>query len=141
MRSSRWLTSLILLTASGTCVVAGCAGKQPTREKPADAVTTRNDSSLGESIAAQTRKAPCSSSSVCRTIAFGAKACGGPERYLIYSTTATDSARLASEVARYNEAERQRNQKQGRMSDCMAVLRPQVSCISGECRAATGGNQ
>jgi hypothetical protein len=136
MTNNSRLTCLIL-----AMVVEGCAGKQPPREKPADVVTSPGDSTLRESIAAQTGSAPCSSSSVCRTIAFGAKACGGPRQYLIYSTSATDSARLDREVARYNEAERKRNRKEGRMSDCMAVMKPQVSCVAGQCRAATAGVQ
>jgi hypothetical protein len=57
----------------------------------------------------------------------------------VYSTAATDSARLAREVARYNEAERNRNREEGRVSDCMALMKPQVSCVAGKCRAAAGG--
>lgn len=128
MRRDCRRTSLILAFALVTGVILGCVGKQPGKEATADAAALAKDS-------------PCSSSSVCRTIAFGAKACGGPQRYLIYSTAATDSARLAREVARYNDGERKRNREEGRMSDCMMVVRPQVSCISGQCRAATGGIQ
>jgi hypothetical protein len=121
-------TSRIPALALVTGMTLGCVGKQPGNQETADAAALAKD-------------VPCSSSSVCRTIAFGAKACGGPQRYLIYSTAATDSARLAREVARYNDAERKRNREEGRMSDCMMVVRPQVSCISGQCRAATGGIQ
>lgn len=128
MRNNCRLTLRIPALAAVTGMILGCAGKQPRKEATSDAATLAKDS-------------PCSSSSVCRTIAFGAKACGGPQRYLIYSTSATDSARLYREVARYNEAERKRNREEGRMSDCMAVVRPQVSCISGQCRAATAGIQ
>jgi hypothetical protein len=128
MRNNCRPTLRILALAAVTGMILGCAGKQPRKEDTSDAATLAKDS-------------PCSSSSVCRTIAFGAKACGGPQRYLIYSASATDSARLYREVARYNEAERKRNREEGRMSDCMAVVRPQVSCISGQCRAATPGIQ
>jgi hypothetical protein len=121
-------------------LVLGCGGKQPRGSEAGDSLT-RSDSDLRQSIATQIGDARCSSPSVCRTIAVGEKACGGPQRYLIYSTAATDSARLAREVARYNDAERKRNREEGRMSDCMMVVRPQVSCISGQCRAATAGIQ
>lgn len=126
MRSNWRLSPLTLAFAGVAGMLLGCAGKQPPREETADPATLAKDS-------------PCSSGSVCQTIAFGAKACGGPQRYLIYSTTTTDTARLAREVARYNDAERKRNRDEGRMSDCMMVLRPRVSCVSGQCRAATAG--
>jgi hypothetical protein len=126
LHSSPFLGRASLATVA---LLLACAGKQP-----------RNQDS-GQSIRAQIKNAPCSSSSVCRTIAFGAKACGGPEQYLIYSTSVTDSARLAREVARYNEAERKRNRDEGRVSDCSLVVRPRVGCVSGQCRAATAGIQ
>lgn len=122
-------------------LVLGCAGKRPSDQKVADSVPTVDLLKVRQAILTQVRDASCSSPSVCRTIALGEKACGGPRQYLIYSTSATDSARLAREVARYNEAERKRNRDEGRMSDCMAVVKPQVSCISGRCRAATAGTR
>ena len=122
-------------------LILGCAGKQPGDQKVADSVPAVDLLKMRQAILTQVRDAPCSSPSVCRTIAFGEKACGGPRQYLIYSTSATDSARLAREVARYNEAERKRTREEGRMSDCMAMMRPQVSCITSQCRAATAGIQ
>jgi hypothetical protein len=123
--------------ALATALVLGCAGKQPEREKPADVISGGADSSLRVSILAQTAKAPCSSVSVCRTIGLGAKPCGGPQEYLIYSTLATDSVRLSQEVARYNEIEANRNRKRRLVSDCRALPQPRVACIAGQC-AATG---
>lgn len=119
-------------------LLLGCTGGQP-RERPAgDSLTT---SDLRHNITTQIGDAPCGSASVCRAIAVGEKACGGPQQYLVYSASATDSARLARQVARYNEAERNRNRAEGRISDCSLVVKPQVSCISGRCRAATAGIQ
>jgi hypothetical protein len=129
----RWAALLTL--------VLGCAGKQPSDQKVADSVPAVDLVKAREAILTQVRDAPCASPSLCRTIGFGEKACGGPRQYLVYSKAATDSARLAREVARYNEAERNRNREEGRVSDCMALSRPQVSCVSGRCRAATSGVQ
>jgi hypothetical protein len=122
-------------------LVLGCAGKQPSDHKVADSTPAVDLLKVRQAIIAEVRDAPCSSPSVCRTIALGEKACGGPRQYLVYSTSATDSARLGHEVARFNQAERKRNREEGRMSDCMAVMKPQVSCIAGQCRAATAGIQ
>jgi hypothetical protein len=123
------VTSKALTLASVAGVILGCGGKQRVTER---------EPNLREAIVAQVGKAPCSSSSVCRTIGLGVKPCGGPQQYLIYSTAATDSVRLAREVARYNEAEANRNRQGGLVSDCRALVKPQVSCISGQCAATAG---
>lgn len=109
-----------------------CAPKQPEKQAPGDSLTT---SDLRQAITAQIGDAKCFSPAVCRTIAFGAKPCGGPYQYLVYSTSATDSARLARDVARYNSAEEKANREEGRMSDCSLVLKPKVACVSGKCVA------
>jgi hypothetical protein len=59
---------------------------------------TLNLDAMRESIAGQVGDAPCSSPTVCRTLAMGAKPCGGPREYLVYSVSFSDSARLATEV-------------------------------------------
>lgn len=128
MKHIRPLRRLIPALAAATAAISACAGKQPRKEETADAATLAKDS-------------PCSSPAVCRAIAFGAKPCGGPRQYLIYSAAATDTVQLAREVARYNEAERKRNREEGRMSDCSLVAKPEVTCRSGRCQAATAGPQ
>lgn len=69
----------------------------------------------------------------CRATPFGAKPCGGPRQYLVYSADATDSAALASAVSRYNELEAETNRREGRVSDCMMVTPPRVALVSGRC--------
>jgi hypothetical protein len=128
-----------LLAVAG--MMLGCGGKQPRQEKPAAGIIANGDSSLRGSILAQVAQAPCAAASVCRTIGLGVKPCGGPQQYLIYSTAATDSVRLTREVARYNEAESRRNRERGLVSDCRALLRPRVSCVSGQCAATAVGPQ
>jgi hypothetical protein len=113
-------------------VLLGCAGKQPRNQEAGDSLTTAD---LRQGIITQIGDAPCSSPEVCRTIAFGAKPCGGPREYLVYSTSATDSARLAGEVARYNEEQARLNREQDLVSDCSLVVEPRVSCASGRCVA------
>ena len=76
---------------------------------------------------------------LCRTIAFGSKPCGGPQQYLIYSASTTDSAALAAAVARYNALESEINKREGRVSDCMLVSPPAVALNNGRCSAAPAG--
>jgi hypothetical protein len=126
---------MIILRLSGMMgALLACAPKQPEKQISSDSLKT---SDVRESITDQIGEPKCSSAAVCRTIAFGVKPCGGPYQYLVYSTSATDSARLARDVARYNSAEEKKNREEGRMSDCSLVLKPRVSCISGRCVAET----
>jgi hypothetical protein len=80
--------------------------------------------------------ASCNDVSQCRTIAFGAKPCGGPWQYLVYSTAITDSTALAAAVARYNAREAEINRAEGRMSDCAFVAPPNLARVNGRCVAA-----
>jgi hypothetical protein len=69
----------------------------------------------------------------CKSIAFGAKPCGGPTRYLVYSTDKTDEARLKQLVNESNELTKKINQEKKLISDCMVVSEPKVELVGGMC--------
>lgn len=71
--------------------------------------------------------------SQCRTIAFGSKPCGGPWQYLAYSTRETNTLKLSTLVARYNELEAEINLSEGRASDCAYVTRPDTALVGARC--------
>jgi hypothetical protein len=129
-----------LVGASLTMGPISCARKQAgVEERPEERAEARPDTlnldGLRESIARQVGTAACSSPTVCRTLPMGAKPCGGPRKYLVYSVSTSDSARLAVDVARYSQAEARLNEEKGLVSDCSAVVKPEVSCVSGRCVA------
>jgi hypothetical protein len=109
-----------------------CAQKRPTVRERSDTLASDH---LRESIARQIGTAACSSPAVCRTLPLGAKPCGGPRQYLVYSLSVTDSARLAVDAARYNQAEALKNRDEGLVSDCSMLIAPRVSCVSRKCAA------
>ena len=74
----------------------------------------------------------------CRYIAFGDKPCGGPWEYLIYSSSATDSAWLASKVRAYNRFQDMMNHKYGYISDCSIPNPPNLECVEGICTDIRG---
>lgn len=78
-------------------------------------------------------EATCSDVNQCRVIAFGAKPCGGPWQYLVYSIALTDSTVLTAAVTRYNTLEAELNKSEGRMSDCSFVAPPQLARVNGRC--------
>jgi len=82
--------------------------------------------------------AACDSDSQCRTVAIGAKACGGPQAYLAWSTKQTDAKAVARAAADYLSAEQANRLSDGRMSTCSVVVDPGASCVAqdgaGNCR-------
>lgn len=77
----------------------------------------------------------CHENVPCKFIAFGSKACGGPKRYLIYSTS-IDVEKLELLVAAYNQKDADYNTKYGIISDCAFVNPPtSLSCENNICIA------
>ena len=75
----------------------------------------------------------CQSDDSCRFIGLGAKPCGGPWRYLIYSVATVDSVELADRVREYNDFNRMLNRRHAWRSDCSLAPVPNVGCRNGTC--------
>jgi hypothetical protein len=114
------------------CISLSCARQQTPAGEPAD---TLGSDGLRASITRQIGTAACKSPAECRTLPLRVKPCGGPQEFLVYSLSVTDSARLAADAARYNQAETEKNRQEGLVSDCSMLIAPRVSCISGKCAA------
>lgn len=119
----------------------GCAGagheQPPTAQPEATTLTAAQTmDSLRLEIQELVGQAQASSVDNCRAIPFGAKPCGGPWTYLVFSTEKTDSAGLADLVGRYNAIEARLNREEGRISDCQFVTPPSLRLVDGRCRAA-----
>lgn len=79
-------------------------------------------------------RASCTDSSQCRSLALGARACGGPQGYLAWSSSQTDGDALRELAERY-KAERQAQIKQkGEVSDCRFTADPGAVCQAGQCQ-------
>ncbi|MBV2129165.1 hypothetical protein [Arsukibacterium indicum] len=72
--------------------------------------------------------------SQCRVTGFGHKPCGGPERYIAYSTRDGKEAEILKKIAAYNAAAEAENMRLGRMSDCAVVPKPAVELSGGQCK-------
>ncbi len=75
----------------------------------------------------------CAGGDQCRYIAFGAKPCGGPGEYLVYSVSQTDSTTLSMLVGKYNRFQAEMNRKYGYASDCGIPSPPVLGCLNGRC--------
>lgn len=81
----------------------------------------------------------CSSGTQCRSLALGAKACGGPEGYLAWSTARTPEAELRALGDTYQAERRAAHAASGRMSDCRFQPDPGAVCRAGICQLGEAG--
>jgi hypothetical protein len=116
------LAALLLLALGAACA----ADLSPAA--PASPAATRTDETLA-AIHALVGDAACDSDAVCRSMAIGAKACGGPEGYFAWSTQRSDATRLAAAVASYNQGRVTDNMRDNRVSNCAMVMDPGVACL------------
>lgn len=126
------ITEVVVAMAAITSACGSHGQPEPVREGD---VPPTSLSTLRADIVALVGDPTCSDEAQCRAMPFGSKPCGGPWSYLVYSTGATDSARLAAAVARYNVEEARLNTEEGRVSDCAVVTPPVPQCLEGRCTA------
>ena len=81
---------------------------------------------------------PCTEDSQCRTMAVGEKSCGGPERYLAYSTAASSEAELKALGDIYRAERHEANTRSGQVSTCSVVVDPGAVCRAGACALRPG---
>ncbi len=117
--------------AHGLIILALMAGCRATVQRAADGGERLAE--LGIEVRALIADSGCWSIAQCRALPLGAKPCGGPWSYAVYSTEATDSSALAAAVGRYNAHENELNRREGRVSDCQFVSPPLLECVDGHC--------
>lgn len=131
-------------TAVETEVVA--AAKEQKMPKTIQSLPVANQDSRAElqqryaEIKALIGEAKASDVQQCRKVAFGYKACGGPESYLIYSVQGVDEAVLLQKVSEYNALSEAEAHRLGLISDCSMALEPSVRLVGGVCKAGPSGD-
>jgi hypothetical protein len=91
--------------------------------------------SIKKEVESMRGNAVCANRSECRAIGYGAKPCGGPSGYLVYSTRDTNAALLESKVREFNAVVRELNVRRQLLSDCLFVSQPPVTCAQNKCVA------
>lgn len=120
--------SLLLLMTSA------CASPPaPVSAPPSPAAASASADSLWQQIQAASANATCDNSGQCHTIGIGAKACGGPESYLPWSSKQDDGAALKQLVEQHAAALRARDAREAMMSTCSVVSSPGASCQANRC--------
>ena len=140
MPTSTTSTLLRAACAGFLLLAASACGSVPTQD---DAPPAPGNSGLLAQIQAEVGAAACDSSQQCQTIAIGAKACGGPDSYLAWSTKNNDGKKLKALAQAHAEASRKQQQADGMMSTCAIVTDPGASCVAGRYvlqKSGLGGN-
>jgi hypothetical protein len=143
-------TPLRALIAGALLLLANsaCSSDAPRAAVPASASAPAPDPASAASLLAQIEAergaAQCDTAAQCHTIGIGAKACGGPERYLAWSSKDGDGSRLKALVAQHAELRRREDAASGMMSTCSVVPDPGATCQAGRCvlnAPGLGGSQ
>ena len=136
----RALTVSVALVAAWWPAIGGVNAQTPS-PTPAPAVAADNgraDSSpapadAGPVLLAKVHRhigrAQCSDDRQCRSLALGARACGGPEAYVAWSVLGTDAAALKRAADRYTQWQAQAQRSGGAHSICMVEVDPGAVCV------------
>ncbi|NYE64122.1 hypothetical protein FHW58_005357 [Duganella sp. 1224] len=122
------LSHTLRLAAASLLLLTACAGARQTTPMP-----DNSSAGLWQQIQAANSNLACDSDSQCHTIGTGAKACGGPENYIAWSSKNDNGAKLKSLVELHSAARRADNNSQGMMSTCIAISDPGATCRAGTC--------
>ena len=120
----RLLAFFLLLGCLGACVSA------PRPANP-DADADVDGQATLRRIRAAIGAASCTESSQCRTLALGAKSCGGPEFYVAWCGTPALGRELDALALRYRERRMALNAASDAVSDCRLVEDPGAFCQAG----------
>lgn len=119
-----WAVALAALTACSTAAPPA----SPAASAAAAAATDAPDQAR-----ALIGDAACSDDSQCRTVGWGAKACGGPSHWIAYSTARTDTVALEQLARQHAEQQRASQARSGIVSNCMYVADPGAQCVANRC--------
>ena len=104
--------------------------------------TPTGSASLLPPIKALIGDAGCDSDAQCHSIGVGAKACGGPDGYLAWSTRNTDAVALRALTERQAQVQRDEQASSGMLSNCQFMPDPGARCVAAggqrKCQLNTG---
>ncbi|MBY0443819.1 MAG: hypothetical protein K2Q15_01245 [Burkholderiales bacterium] len=77
--------------------------------------------------------ASCVQDAQCRTVAVGAKSCGGPEFYLPWSLIEGKADKIAALAKQYTDARVEQIKQSGEQSTCQFLADPGSVCKQKQC--------
>lgn len=83
----------------------------------------------------------CDIDADCVAVPFGAKACGGPQTYVVASKLNPHLWLLQRAAQQSVDTQRAENIRQSAMSTCSIVIPPVLTCVRHQCVGASGALQ
>jgi hypothetical protein len=133
------MRTLILLILAGCAACTTAAAPQATQAPQARTAPADGPAATLERIHALAGTPHCSSDAQCHTLPLGARACGGPDSYLPWSSATTSQAEIQALGERYKEERRAANKATGAISTCQFLMDPGAVCRAGTCQLGTNG--
>ena len=118
----------ILSIASSILLLSGCASTVTSNEQ------SKNLSDLNYDLNNMVSNNSCTASFQCKVLEVGARACGGPSKYAVYSTLNTPQEQAESIAQQITEQEKNQNEQQS-LTDCLPVIEVQSLCINQQCQS------
>jgi hypothetical protein len=121
-------------TSTPTPVAGASAAATATAAPVATEAGLSKEAALAQ-VMATVETGGCESAAQCRVLPAGAKACGGPSRFIVYCSTTTNEDLLKRGIDAFTSAELAWNVATGAMSDCAMLNPPAVALANGACEA------
>ena len=128
MNGERIMNRLAVATIA-LLILSGCGGRPPAAEDDPTLELERMAGDFPRLVGA----ARCENVAQCRSIGIGAKSCGGPWDYLIYSILDIETGLLEARVKHYNRLQAEANRRSGAVSPCTIRPLPILGCVDGRC--------
>ncbi|MGS0498304.1 hypothetical protein CWB85_18205 [Pseudoalteromonas sp. S1727] len=118
-----------LVSTACLVIVSGCMST--TDSAPAESASLAQvNNNLNELV----QDTSCTASFQCKVLEVGQRACGGPSRYVVYSTLNTEQEKAEQLAQQTNLLEADNNKTNG-LTDCLPVLPVQALCIDKTCQS------
>lgn len=122
-------TYLLILFCAGLGLIA-CETPQIGNGEEADRALLAE---IRSEILAAVDDLSCTETKECTYVGLGAKPCGGPWEYVIYSNAGVDGDALREAVSKYNQLNQIANNYYGWASDCTVLSEPLPECVENIC--------
>jgi len=110
-------------------IVSGCMSTTESTTT-GSASLDKSNSTLNELV----QDTSCTASFQCKVLEVGQRACGGPSRYVVYSTLNTEQEKVEQLTQQINALEADNNKSNG-LTDCLPVIPVQALCINQTCQS------
>ena len=118
-----------LVTTACFMIISGCVSTTDSTTT-GSASLDKSNSALNELV----QDTSCTASFQCKVLEVGQRACGGPSRYVVYSTLNTEQEKAEQLAQQINVLEADNNKNKG-LTDCLPVLPVQALCINQTCQS------